>query len=202
MGNIGNVCPMQPTGSPIRELRPEHQPSSGPLHPHIAANCDGYVRPCHEVCRRGSHVRSYGSMARFKCVERIKAFGADCLVGAGGDISDFQYLTDQLDSLIEEDEVHDDGTSLNPNSIHKYLSRVMYNRRSKMDPLWNAVVVAGFRDGKSFLGTVDMTGTQFEDDIIATGFGAHLALPLMREAHKKWGSNMTKEQHKRRSSKA
>ena len=25
-------------------------------------------------------------------------------------------------------------------------------------------------------------------------FGAHLALPLMREAHKKWGSAMTKAQ--------
>jgi 20S proteasome subunit beta 7 len=138
---------------------------------------------------------SYGSMARFKCVERLKAFGDNTLVGAGGDISDFQHMTELLDELIDEDAVQDDGTSLDANSIHKYLSRVMYNRRSKMDPLWNAVVVAGVgKDGKSFLGTVDRIGTQFEDDIIATGFGAHLAIPLMREAHSKWGTNMTKDQ--------
>merc|ERR1712054_182900 len=134
---------------------------------------------------------SYGSMARFKCVERLKQFGDFTVVGAGGDISDFQHLNEMLTELLEEDACHADGTSFTPNSIHKYVSRVLYNRRSKMDPLWNQVVVGGFRNGESFLGFCDMMGTQFEDDIIATGFGAHLALPLMREAVEKWGKDMT-----------
>jgi len=72
----------------------------------------------------------------------------------------------------------------------------MYNRRSKMDPIWNSLVVGGFQEGKSFLASIDLIGTQFEDDICATGFGGHLALPLMREAHQKWGSGMTRAQAK------
>jgi len=137
---------------------------------------------------------SYGSMARFKCVERLKQYGDCTVVGAGGDLSDFQYLNELLSELLDEDACHDDNTSFTPNSIHKYVSRVMYNRRSKMDPIWNEVIVGGFRDGKSFLGFCDLQGTQYEDDFLATGFGGHLALPLLREAAAKWGSAMTKAQ--------
>jgi 20S proteasome alpha/beta subunit len=57
---------------------------------------------------------------------------------------------------------------------------VLYNRRNKFDPLWNSLVIAGVEKGVSFLGTVAMIGTQFEDSHIATGFGAHLARPLFR----------------------
>merc|ERR1712159_314517 len=124
---------------------------------------------------------SYGSMARFKGIERLKQFGDSTVVGGGGDISDFQYIEELLTSLIDEDSVHHDGSRLDTRAIHKYVSRIMYNRRSKMNPLWNELVVAGFHAGQSFLGTCDLTGTQFEDDIMATGYGKHLALPLMRE---------------------
>jgi 20S proteasome subunit beta 7 len=58
----------------------------------------------------------------------------------------------------------------------------MYARRNKMDPLWNGLVVGGFRDGKGFLGLVDMYGTTYEDDTVATGYGAHIARPLLRTA--------------------
>jgi len=139
---------------------------------------------------------SYGSMARFKSVERLKQFGANTVVGAGGDMSDFQYLEELLNELMSEDAAHEDGHTLNPKNIHAYLCRVMYNRRSKMDPIWNSLVVGGFQEGKSFLASIDLIGTQFEDDICATGFGGHLALPLMREAHQKWGSGMTRAQAK------
>jgi 20S proteasome alpha/beta subunit len=35
-----------------------------------------------------------------------------------------------------------------------------------------------------FLGSVDLHGTSFEEKAIATGFGAHLALPLLRNAYR------------------
>ena len=31
----------------------------------------------------------------------------------------------------------DDGATMSPKELHHWLTRVMYNRRSKMDPLWN-----------------------------------------------------------------
>merc|ERR1719253_1622989 len=63
-----------------------------------------------------------------------------------------------------------------------------------MDPLWNSIVVGGMYKGESFLGTVDLIGTSYEDDIIATGYGGHLAIPLLREAIEAHGTNMSYDQ--------
>ena len=53
--------------------------------------------------------------------------------------------------------------------------------RSKFDPLWLSWVVGGVdNDGKPFLGHVDKLGTAFECPVIATGYGAYIAVPLMR----------------------
>lgn len=48
----------------------------------------------------------------------------------------------------------DDGHILDTPQVFSYLSRVMYNRRNKFDPLWNSLVVAGCDGGKPFLGQV------------------------------------------------
>jgi len=39
---------------------------------------------------------SYGSLARFTDIKRMKQVGEHTIVGAGGDISDMQYLFDKL----------------------------------------------------------------------------------------------------------
>jgi 20S proteasome subunit beta 7 len=75
----------------------------------------------------------------------------------------------------------DDNASLSGAEVQSFLTRVMYNRRNKMDPLWNTLCVAGFEEGKPTLGYVDLRGTTFSEDFLATGFGAHMALPLIRE---------------------
>jgi 20S proteasome subunit beta 7 len=46
----------------------------------------------------------------------------------------------------------------------------MYNRRNKMDPLWNSLVVGGVgADGTPFLGMVGMQGTHYTDSHVTTG---------------------------------
>ena len=121
---------------------------------------------------------AYGSTKRYKSVERVRAVGGRTLVGASGEVSDFQSLMTTLDELVTQDFCYDDGCTLTPKEIYSYLCRVMYNRRTKMDPLWNSLVVAGVEKGEPFLGTVGMLGVAFVDDNVATGFGAHLARPL------------------------
>lgn len=67
-------------------------------------------------------------------------------------------------------------------NLHKYLSKVMYKRRSDFNPLWNMLLVAGFdEEHKPFLASVDLLGTTFSSPTLATGFGAHLAQPLLRK---------------------
>lgn len=45
-------------------------------------------------------------------------------------------------------------------------------------------MIGGIQDGKPFLGSVDKLGTAFQDRIIATGYGAHIAVPILRDALK------------------
>jgi 20S proteasome alpha/beta subunit len=153
---------------------------------------------------------SYGSLARYTELRRIRRIGDYTLLGAGGEYSDFQHILDVLGELVVGDHVRDDGAKLGAPEIHSYLTRVMYQRRNKGDPLYNTLVVAGFKDGKACvldstpqpsaislptsphsspipppprrtLGYIDPIGTAFSDDYIATGYGAHLGLPLIRE---------------------
>lgn len=44
-----------------------------------------------------------------------------------------------------------------------------------------------------FLGTVDKLGTAYNDPVIATGYGAYMATPILRKAYEE-NSQMTKEQ--------
>lgn len=44
----------------------------------------------------------------------------------------------------------DDGHQLSASEINSYLSRVLYNRRSKVNPLWNQLITAGFEEGKRY----------------------------------------------------
>jgi 20S proteasome subunit beta 7 len=128
---------------------------------------------------------SYGSTKRYKSVQRVARVNARALVGASGEISDFQHTLKDLEALVTEDACHDDGVQLQPREVFSYLCRSQYQRRSKMDPLWNSLVVAGWEGGaeggRGFLGTVDLLGVHYEDDTVATGFGNHLARPLFRE---------------------
>jgi 20S proteasome subunit beta 7 len=131
---------------------------------------------------------SYGSLARFRSAERVKQFGDYTVVGASGEYSDWQYIQNVLQHHIDKDYQLDDGNYLTPKEIHQWLVRVMYNRRNQFDPLWNTLVVAGFRDGKAFLGQVDSVGTHFEDNTISTGFGSYLAQPILRSFFAEKGS--------------
>lgn len=142
------------------------------------------------VMLSGDTLGSYGSLARFRDLERIRQVGEGTLVAAGGEYSDFQKLCEMLEELVLEEVCIDDGATRDASEFHAYISRVFYNRRNKMNPLWNAVVVAGHKgkDKTPFLGTVDHIGTTYTDDFIVTGFGHHLALPIIRS---RWRADLS-----------
>ncbi|KAK4054881.1 Proteasome subunit beta type-7 [Microbotryomycetes sp. JL201] len=130
---------------------------------------------------------SYGSLARFKDIERLQQVGSSTIVGASGDMADFQKVRKMLDALITSESILEDDQALTSSQIYEYLSNVMYHRRSKMDPLWNAFLVGGVENGQPFLAFVDLLGTTYSAPSMATGFGNHLAIPLMRRALERFG---------------
>lgn len=136
---------------------------------------------------------SFGKLHRYKDIQRLQKVNDHTLLGAGGEISDFQFILRLLRELSIEDFNQDDGANKTPAEIWSYLARVLYNRRTKVNPLWNELVVGGFRDGEAFLGYVDMYGSNYQENILATGYGTYLAVPLLR---KSWKPDLTEEEAK------
>ncbi|KAJ7046501.1 proteasome endopeptidase complex beta subunit [Mycena alexandri] len=134
------------------------------------------------IMMAADNLASYGSLARFRDIQRLHAVGEHTVIGAGGDMSDFQYIQSILDEIMTDEFAAGDGHTLGPAEVHNYLSELMYARRSKMNPLWNSLLVGGFKDGKRFLAFVDLLGTTYSASTLATGYGAHIAQPLLRRA--------------------
>lgn len=101
------------------------------------------------VMLAADNLASYGSLARFDDVQRLHRVGAHTCVGASGDMSDYQAIQHMLDSLTVKQSQLEDGHQLRSSQIFEYLSRVMYGRRNKMNPLWNSLVVAGWETGSA-----------------------------------------------------
>ena len=133
---------------------------------------------------------SYGSMARFPDLQRLYKVNDTTVIGFSGDLSDFQYIRDVVERKQIEEDIHGGGVTMRPEALHCWLTRVMYNRRSKFDPLWNTILVGGIQKDKPFIGCVDMIGTAWKEDIIATGLGANLAIPSMQEDLDKKGGKV------------
>ena len=108
-----------------------------------------------------------------------------------------QYLDRLLKSLDTQEAYSSAGHSLNAQNLHTYLAKVFYKRRSDFNPLWNQVLVAGLdAESRPFLASADLLGTTFSAPSLATGFGAHLAQPLLRKVapDEEAAAQLTKEQ--------
>ncbi|ALC47250.1 Prosbeta7, partial [Drosophila busckii] len=125
---------------------------------------------------------SYGSLARYQNIDRVFKINDKILLGGGGDFADIQSIKRSIDQKMIEDQCCDDGVIMKPKALASWMTRVLYNRRSRMNPLYIDVVVGGVEEnGTPFLGNVDLRGRAYDDYVVATGFARHLALPLVRE---------------------
>ncbi|OXA51447.1 Proteasome subunit beta type-4 [Folsomia candida] len=125
---------------------------------------------------------SYGSLARYRSVPRLLKVNDKTVIGCMGDYADFQYLQAIIEQMEVDEACKDDGFQTTARSLHSWLTRVLYNKRCKFDPLWTTFVVAGLDQDKPFLGFVDKLGTAYTDPIITTGYASMLATPLIRKA--------------------
>merc|ERR1739836_316706 len=140
---------------------------------------------------------NYGRLSRYPNLQRVNKINETTVLASSGDIADFQYLHNIIESKQNEEDIcGKGGVTMRPEALHCWLTRVLYNRRSKFDPLWNSILVGGMQEGKPFLGCVDMIGTAWQENAIATGIGAAMAIPIINHEMEKIGShdNLTKEQ--------
>lgn len=133
----------------------------------------------------GDLLVSYGNLARYHNVDRVFQINENIILGITGDYADFQFLKQLIDEMILADFATDDKIALKPKDLYTWLTRVLYNRRSKFNPLWLDLVVGGMQYDEPFLGHINFRGRAYTNNVISTGFGTHLALPILREESEK-----------------
>lgn len=109
----------------------------------------------------------------------------DTAIASSGEMSDFQELLKIFKEKHEADVIENDGALfLKPHDYFNFLSRVQYQRRMKMNPLWNGTIVGGVSvtNGEVFLGMVDLYGTKVEANFLITGLAAHYCQVLLQNA--------------------
>ena len=74
---------------------------------------------------------------------RIQSINSHTLLGAGGEYSDFQHIVDLLAQLVKADFTYADGANLSRARSTRTSRASCTTRRSKVDPLWNTLLVAG-----------------------------------------------------------
>lgn len=149
---------------------------------------DGGVMVCADL------LGSYGSMAQFRNLPRVFKINDCTVLGGSGDYADLQFMKEIIDQKTNQDVCLNDGYVVKPRNLYSWCTRVFYNRRSNMNPLWNKLVIAGLQNGTPFLGCVDLLGKAYEGECIATGYGNYLAVPIMRDFLEKNNGKITEAQ--------
>lgn len=143
------------------------------------------VRYDRGVIIAGDKLVSYGNLARYHNVDRVFKINENIILGMSGDYADFQFIKQYIDENILSDFSSDDKISLKPKDLFTWLTRILYNRRSKFNPLWLDMVVGGMQNEEPFLGHINVRGRAYTSDVVSTGYGMHMALPLLREYSEK-----------------
>ncbi|KHJ48081.1 hypothetical protein D918_01348 [Trichuris suis] len=127
---------------------------------------------------------SYGKLARYKGVSRLRKINKKTLIGVGGDYADYQFLQVLIDARESEMKCLEPPGQFNALSLHSWLRSVLYFRRSRLNPFWNSFVVAGVvgPENEPYLGTVNLLGVSYTNKYVATGLGSYLVQQLLENA--------------------
>ncbi|KAK6587801.1 hypothetical protein RS030_81177 [Cryptosporidium xiaoi] len=106
------------------------------------------------------------------------------LMVSTGEFSDFQSIVEKVEEKSSEDLFVNNNCKY-AKEYSSFISSLHYQRRSKMDPLLNDIIIGGIRnDGTKELYSVDHFGTRFQDEFVASGLSEYLGVTLLRDRFK------------------
>lgn len=85
----------------------------------------------------------YGNIERICKNTRQFRVNDFCVVAFSGDFADFQWLQNLIERKQLEIQRGNRKQYLEPEMVHSFLTALLYQRRSKLDPLWLTIVVCG-----------------------------------------------------------
>jgi 20S proteasome subunit beta 7 len=83
------------------------------------------------------------SLQRFNDISRHFRVNDRCVVVFSGDFADFQWIRNLIECKQMELQQGNIEFLMSPKMVHSFLTTLFYNRRSKMNPLWNTIIVCG-----------------------------------------------------------
>lgn len=102
----------------------------------------------------------------------------------------------KMEEKTDADIIAEDGYQyLSPSDYCNYIARMHYEKRNKGNPLWNHHLIGGMdKEGKKFLGVVDLYGNTFEGNHLVTGMAHYFCNVLLANA---WHENITEAEAKK-----
>ncbi|KAM0686295.1 Proteasome subunit beta type-7 [Conglomerata obtusa] len=123
---------------------------------------------------------SGGSLSKYKNLTRTYSITKKCIISYSGEYSDIQNLHNSL-----KYELLQDSRTIDPQGIFKLVQRVLYTKRSRLEPLNVFCIISGVKEGhvndSYFLGAVNHLGNFYSSDVISNGLGSYLILPFLRD---------------------
>lgn len=86
---------------------------------------------------------SYGRTLKFKNTCRQYRVNENVVIAFSGDFADFQWVQNVVERLEADTRTYYKDSRMTAKGVHSYLSSLLYYRRSKMNPVWTTLVVAG-----------------------------------------------------------
>ncbi|KAK6106076.1 Proteasome subunit family protein [Brugia pahangi] len=141
---------------------------------------------------------SYGKTAQYRHITRQYRVNNRVIIAFGGDHADFQWLQNVIERQTYELKSHDPNADLSPKMLHGFLTSLLYYRRTRMNPLWNTLVVAGLQTQNDqlepFIGVITSRGVAYRPKSVATGMGAMLLNQVIETEQRKNDGKLSKEQ--------
>jgi 20S proteasome subunit beta 7 len=125
---------------------------------------------------------SYGSMAKAPNVPRTRIISPHAAIAATGDYADFQEAARALMNDVLDDQLADDGISKTPQELFSRLHRTLYHMRNEFTPYQCSFILIGHDGKEGYMAAADSIGTRWSAPYLATGYGGHVAIPLLRRA--------------------
>ncbi|KAF7638769.1 Proteasome subunit beta [Meloidogyne graminicola] len=133
----------------------------------------------------------FSTMHRFNDVSRHFRLNDRCVVVFSGDFADFQWIKNLIVRRQMELQQGNIDFLMSPKMLHSFLTTLFYGRRSKMNPLWNTVIVCGMEavpfeafEYEPFIGVVNLYGIAFEGKFAATEIGLFLLRQMLENRRK------------------